>query len=149
MKSNTSYRFLDMESARASRFHRTHQFPRMSHATSSFDMENAVMQYFVAWNSKGVAALSECFDKGVKLKDWDVSLEGIDAVVQGNAKIWETYPDIEILVTNMFISRGKKTAVTCELDVVLNDPAKTVLKVVDLFEFSNSGRISSVRAYKQ
>ena len=112
-------------------------------------MEDAVLKYVLAWNSKDTAALSECFDQGVKLKDWDVSLEGIDAVVQCNAKIWETYPDIEILVINIFISSGKRTAVTCELDIELNDSAKTVLKVVDLFEFSTSGKISSVRAYKQ
>ena len=112
-------------------------------------MEDAVLKYFSAWNSKDAATLSECFDQGVQLKDWDVSLEGLGAVVQGNAKIWESYPDIEIVVTNIFTSNGKRAAVTCELDVELNDSAKTVLKVVDLFEFSTSGKISSVRAYKQ
>ena len=112
-------------------------------------MEDTVTKYFLAWNLKDAAALSECFDQRVKLKDWDVSQEGIGAVVQANAKIWESYPDMKIVVTNVFTSSGKKAAVTCELDVEINDSTKTVLKVVDLFEFSNSGKISSVRAYKQ
>jgi len=112
-------------------------------------MEDAVGQYFLAWNSKDAARLSECFDPEVKLKDWEVSLEGLDAVVKGNIKIWEAYPGIKITVTSMFTSRGERTVATCELDVELKDSAKTILKVVDLIEFLQPLKITSIRAYKQ
>jgi hypothetical protein len=112
-------------------------------------MEDAVGQYFLAWNSKDAAGLSECFDPDVELKDWEVSLEGRDAVVKGNIKIWEAYPDIKITVTSMSTSCGERTVATCELDVELNDSTKTILKVVDLIEFSQPLKITSIRAYKQ
>ena len=106
-------------------------------------------QYFLAWNSKDAARLSECFDPEVKLKDWEVSLEGLDAVVKGNIKIWEAYPDIKITVTSMSTSCGERTVATCELDVELNDSTKTILKVVELIEFSHPLQITHIRAYKQ
>lgn len=103
-------------------------------------------RYFDVWNAHSAHDLRALLADGVTLRDWDVEKAGLTAVVQANAAIWKSAPDINIEVLSLHVSNDTRT-VAAEIVVrmkTLADP----LRVVDVITYSPEGLIASVRAYK-
>lgn len=109
--------------------------------------EKLTKAYFRAWNVHDANALSELFHETVTLRDWNVSKAGKKAVVDANAAIWATVPNISIEVLTTHVSESTRT-VASEILVDLKNGKDSPLKVVDIISFNEEDKISSVRAYK-
>lgn len=64
-----------------------------------------------------------------------------------NGKIFEAVPGIAI-ETLTYHPSPSTSSISCEILVKLNDADGTVLKVVDVIEYTADGKIQAVRAYK-
>mmetsp|Transcript_131355 Transcript_131355/g.262103 ORF Transcript_131355/g.262103 Transcript_131355/m.262103 type:complete len:113 (-) Transcript_131355:75-413(-) len=105
----------------------------------------AAEKYFQVWNAHDVAGLRALLADNATLRDWDIEKSGGDDVAAANGGIFEAVPNISIEVVKM---HEAGCVICCEILVHLNDEAKTVLKVVDVIEFTDDAKIAAVRAYK-
>ena len=114
-------------------------------------MEAKSLAYFAAWNAKETrasgATVGAFFAPDGVLRDWDVMVQGADAVGKANASIFAAVPDIQIEVLKVSVSEAARVA-TCEILVHVNNSAKEVLKVADVIEFDDSLLFKRLFAYK-
>jgi len=110
-------------------------------------MDAAARHYFDVWNMHSAEGVAALFAAEGTLRDWDVSVSGAAAVGAANGSIFAAVPNIKISVEDVFVDEAKRTAVA-EILVALNDADGTVLKVVDVIQFDESGLIKALRAYK-
>ena len=116
---------------------------------TSYQLLAAAQTYFDLWNQKNPNSLSSCFSESAQLRDWEVEVSGSENVVDANRKIFSTLPAAEILVIiiNMLPCCEKMT-VCCELELLMNNEERAILKVVDVIEFDRDLKISALRAYR-
>ena len=114
---------------------------------TSYQLLAAAQTYFDLWNQKNPNSLSSCFSESVQLRDWEVEVSGLENVVDANRKIFSTLPAAQILVINMLPCCEKMT-VCCELELLMNNEERAILKVVDVIEFDRDLKISALRAYR-
>ena len=101
------------------------------------------LRYFQAFASKDVNSLRAMFAPDVSLRDWDICLEGVEAVILANSKIFNAVETIVVNPVNIF-SDGK--VVLAELSIIVDHGEP--IRVVDILEFTENGKIHAIRAYK-
>jgi hypothetical protein len=101
------------------------------------------VNYFNLFSNKEIESLKLMFDRNIKLRDWEIDVVGIDDVIKANLKIFNSVDSIK--VKPLLIVEGDK-CVFAELDIVIN--GKDSIKVVDIIEFNEKSKITSIRAYK-
>ena len=111
-------------------------------------MENTIIielakDYFRAWNEKDIVSLKGMFDKNIILTDWEINLEGSEAVITQNKIIFKKIPSIKATIISLAANYDK---VMVQLDISLN--FAEVLKVVDIIEFTKNNKIKSITAFK-
>ena len=106
-------------------------------------IKNIALHYFQAFSRKDINFLSTNFSPDVSLRDWDIYAEGIEAVILANSKIFNAVGTITAKPINIFSDRK---VVIAELSIIVDDGEP--LRVVDILEFTDDGKICSVRAYK-
>ena len=116
-------------------------------ASPSLDLAALATAYFATWNKQDVPGLRVLLDDACTLRDWDIEKKGGDAVAEANGGIFAAVPKIEIEVLKLHVAEATRS-VSAEILVKLNDEAGEVLKVVDVIEFTEGGKVSAVRAYK-
>ena len=99
--------------------------------------------YFAAFQAKDVTALRRLFSHNVKLSDWEITADGIDAVIEANIKIFNACESIEVRPLNIYI---QDRTVVSELYIVINQ--FEIIKVVDILEFTADSKIVEIRAFK-
>jgi len=106
-------------------------------------MKLIARNYFKAFARKDINSLAAMLAPDVSLRDWDICAEGIESVISANAKIFNVVETIVVNPVNIF-SNGK--AVIAELSIIIDygEP----LRVVDILEFTEDGKICAIRAYK-
>ena len=99
--------------------------------------------YFNAFERKDITKLRELFDSEIVLCDWNIEVKGVENVLNANANIFNSYQTIQVNVISLYIE--KDTAIG-ELIIILD--GTNVIKVVDIIEFTDQGKIKNIRAYK-
>lgn len=103
--------------------------------------------YFEAWNSHDLNVLSATLGAKVVLQDWNVNVVGAHEVLKANGDIFESFSGVKISVEDLYPCVSK-LACACEIKVLLNDVAKSELKVIDVIHFDTELKVTHVRAYK-
>lgn len=114
----------------------------------------ASLEYFEAFNKHDLDKLKEMFSKDISLRDWEVSVSGINEVLNANSKIFNSVDSISVIPvmvykgvdTLMMGPIGVEGTVIAELEILINDNEK--LLVTDILEFNRDDKIKSIRAYK-
>lgn len=101
------------------------------------------IDYVAAFNRHDLDGLGALFDDAVTLRDWSLEASGRDAVLAANRSIFEAVPDIAVTLVSLVVE-GRSAAL--ELDIRVG--ATENLRVVDLLDFTEAGRLVSVRAFK-
>ncbi len=107
------------------------------------NLKEICRQYMAAFSRKDLHALESMFDERVTLRDWDISAQGRAAVLEANAKIFAAVESIVVEPLNLI---QDEQTVACEMSITLNGTDR--LLVTDIIEFSETGKIRAVRAYK-
>lgn len=106
-------------------------------------IKEITLNYFRAFAGKDINSLSGMLAPDVLLRDWDICAEGIEAVISANSKIFSAVETIVVNPVNIF-SDGK--VVIAELIITVD--CGVPLRVVDILEFTDDGKICAIRAYK-
>ncbi|MFQ5513201.1 MAG: nuclear transport factor 2 family protein [Myxococcota bacterium] len=101
-------------------------------------------RYFRAFAARDLEALGELLAPGVELRDWEIRARGRDAVLRANEGIFDAVEKIDLKVLD-WASRDR--CVFAELEIEF-DRSGAPLRVVDVIELDEEGRIVRVRAYK-
>ena len=113
---------------------------------SIMDIEDLAIQYLEKFGNKDLEGIAEFFSSSVKLRDWDLSAEGKDEVLDVNRKIFESFEEIGLEILRVISCRNKAVA---EFSIKLkNDFEEICLLVVDIIEFTDNGLISEIKAYR-
>ena len=106
-------------------------------------IENLSRDYFLAFTLKDSIELSRMFDEAVELVDWEVNLQGRDAVMTNNQKLFNSVSNIKVVPEIIAVYGLTAMAkILVEIDGIK-------LKVVDIITFNNLGKIIKLEAYKQ
>lgn len=106
-------------------------------------LKNKVKKYFEAFEKKDLGELSELFSKNIYLRDWENEAEGVQNVLLIYESIFKILKTIKINVVNVYI---QEKTIIAELHINIDDIQ--ALKVVDIIEFSDLGKIKSILAFK-
>ena len=109
----------------------------------TFLYRDIALNYFKLFSNKDIDGLRGMFHKSVTLRDWDIYSEGIDSVIETINNIFKNVDSL-IIYPNM-LSEEKKT-IFAEIDIKINNTE--ILKVVDILDFNDEGKIISIRAFK-
>jgi|TARA_Y100001947_G_C10233695_1_gene258653 hypothetical protein len=105
------------------------------------------LEYFVTFSEKDIEGLKNMFSDNVSLRDWEISVEGIDEVLKANQNIFDSVDTIVVKPIRVwdFLSQ-EDNVVVAELEIVVNDEVTEL--VTDILEFDDDEKIKSIRAYK-
>ena len=106
-------------------------------------MKNIALEYFQAFSQKNLIALRGMFAPSVVLTDWEINTSGIDGVLETNAAIFSAVNSITAVPLKVYVDGN---TVIAELEITINGTER--IKVVDILEFTEAGKISAIRAYK-
>lgn len=102
------------------------------------------LDYFKAFSGKNIQLLTEMFDAGAVLIDWEVDITGVNNILSFNKKLFDSVDNLEVRVDK--IAQVGNT-VLAEIEVVVN--RKNIVEVVDVITFNDKKRIIKIKAYKR
>jgi ketosteroid isomerase-like protein len=111
--------------------------------SDQLDLKNLSKQYFAAFSDRDLEALSVMYTDNIALRDWEIDVNSKAAVLEANQNIFEAVESLIIVPLKMY---QDGSTVATEIDIVINN--KDILKVVDVIDFNESGKITAIRAYK-
>lgn len=102
-------------------------------------------KYFTAFSGKNTKKLNGMYADSISLIDWIDSAQGKENVLEMNQNLFNSFNDIKINIKNMYCV---KNVASCEIEMLLDNKNKrTILKVVDIIEYTDRGEIIAIRAY--
>jgi ketosteroid isomerase-like protein len=107
------------------------------------DLKSLSLEYFEIFSRKDLDGLALMFTDDVTLRDWEISASGIDEVLAANKKIFDSVEYIHVMPLHLYQDNN---VVVAELSIVISGAVH--LSVVDVIKFNDTGKISSIRAYK-
>jgi ketosteroid isomerase-like protein len=108
------------------------------------NLEQNARAYFSVFQDKDLDALSEMFDDDVSLKDWNISAQGKQPVLEANRNIFDSLNKIGVEVQNLYESDN---TVVAEI-LISTDADEDILPVVDIITFGPDKKIQSIVAYR-
>ena len=106
-------------------------------------LKNIATQYFAAFSNKDTPSMSPLLADGIKLKDWQVEVNGKASVLQANQNIFDSVRSIS--VTSKLLME-EFSVVVAQLEILINE--EELISVVDILHFDNELKICSVTAFK-
>ena len=107
------------------------------------NIKDIALSYFKTFSEKNINGLREMFDDKVTLRDWDIDKQGIESVLKANLNIFQNVKSIDAIPQNII---SENNFVFAELKIIVNGDEE--LKVVDMIEFNEKGKIISIKAFK-
>jgi hypothetical protein len=106
-------------------------------------IKQLAQQYFEAFSRKNLESLALIYSESVTLRDWEIDVSEKTAVLEANQKLFESVESISIKPLNLYEDGN---TVASEIEIIINETQ--VLKVIDVIDFDESGKIQHIRAYK-
>ena len=107
------------------------------------ELKILVKNYQEAFNNQDIDRLRNLFDSNILLKDWERSVQGIENVIKENKKIFDSVKSLKCLTVKEYYQEN--TAI-CVLKINIDDTE--IIDVVDIIEFNDDSKITSITAYK-
>tara|TARA_R110000824_G_scaffold257699_1_gene446652 strand:+ start:117 stop:452 length:336 start_codon:yes stop_codon:yes gene_type:complete len=108
------------------------------------NLEQTARAYFSMFQNKDLDSLSEIFDDDISLRDWNISVQGKQSVLDANKGIFESLNKIGIDIENLYQSDN---TIVAEI-LISTDESEDVLPVVDIITFNKDEKIESIVAYR-
>jgi hypothetical protein len=97
-------------------------------------------EYFEAFASKDLVALSEMYSDKISLVDWNGSWFKPDNVLEANKQLFQNDFELKVLDIAQF---DNKTFNTIVIKI-----GNEIVEIMDVIEFDDNFRIVSIKAYK-
>ena len=98
--------------------------------------------YFIVWSNKDVKKLASFFADEIRLQDWNLLCHGKNDVLDANASIFESVENLDVRVKSLSQVNNR---IFAEIVVVANHDE---IPVVDIIEFDDQEKITSITAYR-
>ena len=105
-------------------------------------LKRLVKQYFKAFNNHSTDQLLPLFSQNIQLRDWEVSLKGIDKVLAHNNKIFVENKKIHVMVNEL--SFNKRTVFA---ELLIQIKKNKNINVIDIITYDNKNLIKSIKAF--
>jgi steroid delta-isomerase len=105
-------------------------------------MRQRFIDYLAAYEAKQLDAIAPMFDDDIVLRDWNLCVRGKEAALRETRKNFEAAQSLRIEILRLHESGA---TVAGELRITVDDA--TVIHVIDVVDFTASGRIAAIRAY--
>lgn len=105
--------------------------------------KNRALKYFALFSNKDVSHISFILSHEVKLRDWELSVEGNREVVKAMQQLFD---EVDSIAVHPLALYEDGNVVVAELEIIINNKDK--LLVTDILTFSETGTITEIRAYK-
>lgn len=107
------------------------------------DQKSLALEYFFNFTYKHLKNLEDMFDENIRLKDWENQAFGKVDVLKVYEKIFASVDQIAVTPGKIYEDGDTIIAELC-----ISIDGKERILVTDVLEFTDEGKISSVRAYK-
>ncbi len=107
------------------------------------DLVSITKAYFSCFSKKDIINLSKLYSEDIRLKDWEIDIEGKDELIKKNVAIFNDFESIKIKPLNISC---KEDYTFSQIEIFINKV--TFLEVVDIINFDKDGKIKFIRAYK-
>ena len=97
-------------------------------------------EYFEAFSSKNIEALSEIYSEGVNLIDWVGTWVGKKDVLKANKELFKNEFELKVLD---IVQKDNRT-----FNTILIHIGEETLEVIDVIKFNKNFEIEYIRAYK-
>lgn len=106
-------------------------------------LEKIARKYFNLFSKKNIHELKDMFSNDIKLRDWDLEVNGLDNVIEAISKIFNSSEYLTIKIIELYFDVN---VVVAELEIIVNKVNK--IKVVDIIKFDNKSKITNIKAFK-
>lgn len=100
-------------------------------------------KYFSYFSNKDIDSLKVLFSSEIKLRDWEIDIEGYDNVIKQNIKIFDNLNNFNLKIIEL--SQSENT-IFAEIEIILAD--NEVVRVLDRIKFNNDLKIIEITAFK-
>ncbi len=107
------------------------------------ELKTLASEYIYLFSQKNLKELKNLFDENIKLLDWENEIEGINELLDFNAKVFMNFEHIEIDILNIVADEN-----LVFIEMIIKLDKKIELKVVDIIKFSKNNKIIMIKAYK-
>jgi steroid delta-isomerase len=107
------------------------------------DTETLARRFLAAYAAKDLGTIADQLADEVMLRDWNLEVHGRDAFLAETQRNFDDADSIEIDILRVHATPGSAAA---ELLVTVDD--RIHLRVVDVFDVDDEGRVTAVRSYK-
>ena len=107
------------------------------------DLTSITKDYFTFFSNKDISNLSKLYSEDVRLKDWEIDVEGKDKVMKVNADVFNDVKSVKIKPLNIM---HQDNYTISQIQIFINEDV--FLEVVDILSFNKDGKINFIRAYK-
>lgn len=108
------------------------------------NLKELATQYFETFSNQNIEGLRLMFADNVTLADWEASAEGMENVLTANQKIFDAVESIIVTPLTIYEANG---TVIAELSIEINNGTEPTIRVCDVIDFDENGKILNIRAY--
>lgn len=108
-------------------------------------LKTICVEYFEAFSKKKLNDLKNLFADDICLHDWEIQAEGMIEVLSAVQKIFDGVKSIKVSPLKLYEDGN---TVAAEIKIDIDGPEKSLF-VVDVIDFDDEHKISSIRAYRR
>jgi len=119
----------------------------VSGSTMAVDCIKLTEKYFEVWNTHDVSWIQALHAATSTLTDWDGSHGPTNIEVASSIEgVWKAVPEVHIEIVNISTMEDKPN--TCVANIKMIVDATTTMKVCDVIDYDESGRVVALNAHK-
>ena len=99
--------------------------------------------YFFYFKNKDIESLKLLFNDNIKLRDWEIDVNGFKNVVTQNIKIFENLNKFNLKIINIYQSGN---VIFAEIEIILAN--NEIINVLDKITFDDESKIIEIVAFK-
>ena len=114
---------------------------------NQIDMNNKkAVKYFKLFEEGNLEGLSEMYHEDIHLIDWNGEWKGKEEVLKMNKGLFDSNK-VEVVVHEIEQPIFRESRVYCTISITLISDTSIVLKVMDIIDFDNKGKITRIEAF--
>lgn len=104
------------------------------------------VDYFKHFGEGNLKELSKMYHDDIHLIDWNGQWKGKEEVLKMNKDLFDSN-EVEVIVHEIEQPIFRESRVYCTISITITSDTEIVLKVMDIIDFDNKGKITRIEAF--
>lgn len=104
------------------------------------------VDYFKHFGEGNIKELSKMYHDDIHLIDWNGQWKGKEEVLKMNKDLFDSN-EVEVIVHEIEQPIFRESRVYCTISITITSDTEIVLKVMDIIDFDNKGKITRIEAF--